>query len=76
MHSFLQFLQTPDKTKNLALAISNLARQLALLERYERRALSRRKKAFRSFDAARRKSDSASKEWTAIEKANTPCIPV
>jgi hypothetical protein len=56
-------LRTPSEAEKFALVISNLARQLRLLERYERRALSRRKKAFRSFDAARRKS-SSSKEWT------------
>jgi hypothetical protein len=64
LRSFLQFLQTPNRAKKFALAISNLARQLAVLERYERRALSRRRIAFRSFDTARRKSNS-SKEWTA-----------
>jgi hypothetical protein len=53
-------LRTPSEAEKV---ISNLARQLTLLERYEPRALSRRKKAFRSFDAALRKS-SSSKEWT------------
>jgi len=50
------FLRTPDEAEKFALAISNL-RELAVLERYERRALSRRRKAFRSFDAVWRRSE-------------------
>ena len=56
-------LRTPDEAEKFALLISNLARQVAVLERYERRALSRRRKAFRSLDIAQRKSN-FSKEWT------------
>jgi hypothetical protein len=40
-------LQTPEEAEKFALVISNLAQQLTVLERYERRALSRRKWAFR-----------------------------
>jgi hypothetical protein len=43
LRSLLQFLQTADRAQKFALAITNLARQLAILERYERRALSQRK---------------------------------
>jgi hypothetical protein len=57
-------LRRPNEAEKFALVISNLARQLTLLERYERRALSRRRKAFRSFDAGQRRSN-FSKEWTA-----------
>jgi hypothetical protein len=35
----------------LAIVIANLARRLAMMDRYERRALSRRKFAIRTFDA-------------------------
>ena len=54
LRSLLQFLQPPDRAQKFALAITNLARlQLAILERYERRALSQRKRAFRALDAER-----------------------
>jgi hypothetical protein len=48
-------LLTPEGAEKFALVITNLARQLAVLERYERRALARRKKAFRRFATERRK---------------------
>jgi hypothetical protein len=47
--------QIPEGAEKFALVISNLARKLAALERYERRATSRRKRAFRHFVAAQRK---------------------
>lgn len=50
-------LMPREDSENFALAISNLARQLSRMERYERRALSRRKKAFRRFDIAQPKLD-------------------
>jgi hypothetical protein len=46
----------PDGAEKYALAVSNLARKLAVTRRYERRSLSRRKRAFRKLVAARRKS--------------------
>jgi hypothetical protein len=52
LHSLLIPLEEPEK---FAIAISNLARRLSVLERYERRALARRKKAFRRFAIEQRK---------------------
>ena len=48
--------QIPQGAERFALMISNLARRLAALERYERRATSRRKRAFRNLVSAQRKS--------------------
>jgi hypothetical protein len=67
-------LRTLEEAEKFAPVISNLVRQLALLERYERRILSQRRKPFRSCEAARRKSNS-SKNWPQIEKANNPKNP-
>ena len=59
-------LPTPDGAEKYALAISNLARHLAVVERYERRSLSRRKQALRKLVAAQRKS----KGISDVEKSN------
>jgi hypothetical protein len=46
----------PEGAEKFALVISNLARSLAALERYERRSLSRRKRAFRKLVTEQRKT--------------------
>ena len=46
-------LQTPQGPDELATILSGKAKKLLAMDRYERRALSRRKFAIRAFDAAR-----------------------
>jgi hypothetical protein len=66
-------LMPRDESENFALAISNLARQVGVLERYERRALSRRKKAFRRFDIEQRKVRLAANQKVTPSKVIT-CV--
>jgi hypothetical protein len=49
----LSILSPPDPAKNFSLIMSDLAQELTVIDRYERRALSRRKFAIRAFDLAR-----------------------
>ena len=46
----------PEGPHKIMAALSDLTKQLRLIDRYERRALSRRKFAIRAFDAARQQS--------------------
>jgi hypothetical protein len=57
MEEPVKFLtSTPQGPHKLATILSEEAKQLLAMDRYERRALSRRKFAIRAFDAARRQA--------------------
>jgi hypothetical protein len=52
------FIGKPQGAEKFAYILSDLAPKLAAIDRYERRALSRRRFAIRDFDAARRTTKS------------------
>jgi hypothetical protein len=60
MPAVMKFLTAiPEGPQKLATIVAEEAKQLLAMDRYERRALSRRKFAIRAFDAARRQAASA-----------------
>lgn len=54
---------SPEGTQKLATILADMTGQLAVMDRYERRALSRRKFAIRTFDAARRQGARRYNSW-------------
>jgi hypothetical protein len=61
----------PDGPQKLATILADMTAQLAAMDRYERRAVSRRKFAIRAFDAARRQAASASNRVCSLLMAAT-----
>jgi hypothetical protein len=56
----LRFVRsTPERPQKFTTIMNEFAKQLAALDRYERRALARRKFAIRAFDAARAQTATA-----------------
>jgi len=56
VENLIEFLNTPQGPHKFATFLSQEAKQLLAMDRYERRALSRRNLAIRAFDEARRRS--------------------
>ena len=56
----MRFLESkPEGPQKIATILSEMVQRLAAMDRYERRALSRRRFAIRAFDAARRRAVAA-----------------
>jgi hypothetical protein len=58
-HTIKYVQSKPEGPQKFATILSDMTRRLAAMDRYERRALSRRKFAIRAFDAARRRAAAA-----------------
>jgi hypothetical protein len=58
----------------LAIKFSGFANELVLIDRYERRALSRRKFAIRDSDAARRQGAINKEDTAGISLATNPAL--
>ena len=61
VENLVAFLNTPQGPHKLATILSHEAKQLLAMDRYERRALSRRKSAIRAFDETRRRPSDCNK---------------
>ena len=60
-------LEKPSGPEKFGVILSDMARKLAAIDRYERRAISRRNSAIRTFNSARRRAHA---EWSGRQRAD------